>query len=175
VDIEVELAEPAPVTGALVELGSTGVNVDIPASMTVPGEQRKATLRVNTLQVLREEVVTIWAQYRNLLAQTTLTLQPSASITLESLTLNPTVVQGGSLVPGTVRLTAAAPTTGLFVDLSNDNGLAVFMMPFNVTVLSGQESVNFTIQTGKVAFVENVTITATVGSVKKTANLTVNP
>jgi hypothetical protein len=64
----------------------------------------------------------------------------------------------------------------VFVDLSNDNPIAIFKMPLNVTVAKGQDSAQFTIETAKsVAFVENVTITATVGSVKKTANLTVNP
>jgi hypothetical protein len=176
VDIEVELAEPAPVTtGALVELRSTGVNVDIPLNMTIPGGQRTATLRVNTLQVLRAETVTLSALYGNVLAQTTLILQPSASITLESLTLNPTAVKAGGLVTGTVRLTGSAPITGVFVDLKNNNGIAIFNMPLNVIIASGQDSAQFTITTAKVAFVENVTITATVGTVEKTANLTVNP
>lgn len=99
------------------------------------------------------------------------TVQPAATATLQSLTLNPTTIVGGGSVSGTVSLSAGAPAGGSQVQLSSTSPSA--QVPASVTVASGQTSANFTITTTTVTANQNATISATLGSTTKTATLTV--
>jgi len=175
VALEVRIAEPAPAGGARVRLQSPSPYITLPFELVVPAGLRSATEQVDTIQVVRDENVEITAIYRNVGATVSVTLRAPASSTLASLTLNPTTVKGGQLVSGTVTLTGPAPLVGVRVELSNNNPLAIFRMPLNVTIPQGQSLALFTVETAKVSFAENVTIRAKVGNVEKTANLTVNP
>jgi hypothetical protein len=99
-------------------------------------------------------------------AQTT---QPS----LSSLVLNPASVTGGQNATGTVTLTAAAPSTGTMVSLSNANTAA--SVPSSVTLPPNSSSANFTVTTAAVPTITVGNITASYGGVNKSASLTVNP
>jgi hypothetical protein len=92
---------------------------------------------------------------------------------LSSLALNPSSVTGGTSANGTVTLTAAAPTGGAVVSLSDNSAAA--STPSTVMVPAGATSATFTATTTPVSITTLVTLTATVGSTSRTAGLTVTP
>jgi hypothetical protein len=100
---------------------------------------------------------------------------PSApSVTLSSLTLNPTSVIGGAQSStGTVTLSGPAPTGGAQAALASDNGAA--SVPSRVTVPAGATSATFPVNTTAVAASTTVTISASDAGVSKSATLTVTP
>jgi hypothetical protein len=100
------------------------------------------------------------------------TTTPTAP-TLASVTASPTSVTGGSTSNGTVTLTAAAPSGGMVVTLTDNSGAA--SVPASVTVAAGATAAAFTVSTSAVTGATSVTITATAGGVTRTTTLTVNP
>jgi hypothetical protein len=174
VTIEIEIAEPAPASGTFVQLQSTSSNVNLPFSVTIPTQQTIATIEADTSVVTTEETATIRAIVGLTAGEATLTLQPPASITLASLSLNPTTIVGGGSVTATLSLTAPAPLGGIQVFLSNDRPSAILQMPTFIQISSGESLTTFTIRTQPVPFgTETVAITARHGNTKKTATLTV--
>lgn len=93
----------------------------------------------------------------------------ASSVSLSSLTLNPTMVQGGGSATGTVTLTGSAPTGGTQVSLFSDASAAT--VPSTVTVPAGQSSATFTVSTSSVSASATANITATIGSVSRSAAL----
>jgi hypothetical protein len=92
--------------------------------------------------------------------------------TASALTLNPTVVVGGSSSQGTVTLSGAAPAGGAIVSLSSSN-TAVATVPASVTVAAGATSATFPVTTTAVTGTTGVTISASYGGLTQTATLTV--
>src|SRR5204863_193630 len=98
----------------------------------------------------------------------------SPSVTLSTLSLNPTTVTGGDSSTGTVTLSGPAPSGGAQVALSS-NDTSVATVPSSVTVAAGATSATFTVSTSAVSASTTVTITAAYAGITKTASLTVNP
>jgi hypothetical protein len=98
---------------------------------------------------------------------------PPPPVTLSSLVLNPTSVNGGTASQGTVALSAAAPPGGAAVSLSSNNTSAATVPP-SVPVSAGSTSATFTISTIQVSSSKTVIITASAGGTTRTATLTVN-
>jgi len=99
----------------------------------------------------------------------------SASLSLSSLSLNPTSVVGGAQSStGTVTLSGAAPSGGAIVAFSSNNTTAA-RVPSSVTVAAGATSATFTVSTSAVAASTTVTISGTYGGVTRSASLTVTP
>ncbi|PYT47751.1 MAG: hypothetical protein DMG44_17175 [Acidobacteria bacterium] len=98
----------------------------------------------------------------------------SASLTLSSLSLNPTSVTGGNSSTGTVTLSGPAPTGGAIVALSSNNTTAARVPP-SVTVAAGATSATFTVSTSAVTASTTVTISAAYGGTTRSASLTVTP
>src|SRR5262245_18499846 len=96
------------------------------------------------------------------------------AVSLSSLGVNPSLIQGGQPATGTVSLTAPAPAGGVTVTLSSSN-TAVATVPASVTVAAGATSASFTIATSSVTASVSVTVTASSGGVTRSAALTVNP
>lgn len=91
-----------------------------------------------------------------------------------TLTLNPSGVTGGDSAVGTIELASPAPENGVTVSLtSNDPGVA--QVPASVLIGAGQTTGTFEITTNAVTENRTVTITARLGSVTRTAFLTVQP
>jgi hypothetical protein len=91
---------------------------------------------------------------------------PASSASLSSLTINPSEVVQGASSTGTVTLTAAAPTGGLVVDLTNDYP-HIATVPASVTVPAGSRSANFPIATSPTT-TGSAIIIGTVGGVWST-------
>ena len=97
----------------------------------------------------------------------------AASVTLSSVSVNPTSVTGGNSSTGTVTLSGPAPAGGTQVTLSTNNGAA--SVPSSVIVSAGTTTATFTASTGAVVTSTPVTISASFAGVTLTATLTVNP
>ena len=96
----------------------------------------------------------------------------AATVALDSVTVNPTSVQGGTPATGSVVLTATPPAGGITVALSSSD--PAVSVPTSVTVPAGATSATFAISTSTVPSITTVTITGSYQG-QKTATLTVNP
>ncbi|MGI9114519.1 MAG: hypothetical protein ACR2FX_05705 [Chthoniobacterales bacterium] len=96
---------------------------------------------------------------------------PNAAPLLQSMTLTPATVAGGTNASGTVFLSAPAPSGGINVTLSTSNRF-VAAVPGTVAVPAGQTSAKFTVTTSSVSSNTPVTITAMLDS-SQSATLTV--
>lgn len=172
----VTLTAAAPAGGFVVNLNSSASTVaSVPSSVTVPAGATSANFTVSTRAVTSSTNVTITASANNITRTATLTVNPaSSSVTLESLTINPTFVLGGGSATGTVTLSAPAPAGGVVVQLRSSNSSRA-SVPSTVTVPAGARSANFTIRTTSNfgAFITTVTITGTYNSVSRSAQLTI--
>jgi len=95
------------------------------------------------------------------------------SVTLSSITLNPTSVTGGASSTGTVTLSGAAPGGGAAVYLSSSASATT--VPSSVAVAAGATSATFTVNTSAVTASTPVTITASYAGSTKTATLNEAP
>jgi hypothetical protein len=164
----VTLSGAAPSGGVVVTLSDNSSSASVPASVTVASGSTSATFSITTYSVTSSQSVTISATYGGVTKTATLTVNP-ASLTLSTLSLNPTSVRGGSTSVGTVTLSSAAPSGGVVVTLSDNSPYA--SVPASVTVASGSTSATFTITTSRVYNPRTVTISASYGGVSKSATL----
>ena len=100
--------------------------------------------------------------------------KPSAAgAAVASVSVNPSVVVGGSGSNGSVTLTAAAPSTGANVSLSSaSDGV---QLPASVTVAAGATQAPFAITTLPVSVQTATTISASYGGATKTTTLALTP
>jgi uncharacterized repeat protein (TIGR03803 family) len=169
----VTISAAAPSGGTVVSLSSNNSAASVPGSVTVAAGSTSANFTVTTTTVTTTTTATITAMLGSSSQQASLTINPaSGSVTLSSLTLNPTSVSGGNNSTGTVTLTGAAPSGGASVTLSSSN-TSVATVPSSVTVPAGQTSASFTVKTQRVSSNTNVVISATYNGTTKQATLTV--
>ncbi len=171
----VALDSPAPAGGAVVLISSSNPAVAaVPASVTVAeGTATSPNFSIVTTAVAAATPVTISASYGGVTKPATLTVNP---MVLTSLVVSPVSVVGPvSARYNRVTLNGPAPPAGITVGLSSSNP-AVASVPASAVVPAGATtSPNFTISTVSVTVSTVVTISATYGSVTKTASLTVRP
>ena len=167
----VTLSGAAPAVGAVVALTSSNTNAaTLPASVTVSAGSTTGTATVTTTPVASSTNVTLTASYNSTFATATLTVTPP---TLVSLSVSPASVKGGvANATGTVTLSGNAPTGGLTVTLSSSNTGAA-TVPTSVMVSAGSTTGTFTVTSKPVSSDSNVTISAVLAGVTKTAVLTV--
>jgi hypothetical protein len=172
----VTLTAAAPAGGAVVSLSSSNTGAaSVPASVTIAAGATSATFAVTTAAVTANTPVTVTATYNG--TSTTATLTVTAvppPVTLQSVSVNPTSVTGGTTSQGTVTLSSGAPAGGAVVSLTSSNTAAV-TVPASVTVAAGATSTTFSASTVAVSAATPVTISAVYSGVTRTAALTVNP
>jgi hypothetical protein len=159
----------APAGGTTIQLYSGKVAATVPVSVVVPGGSKTVTFPVTTMPVATNTSVVIAAKYLGVTKSATLTV---AAPTVSTVTLAPTSVVGGATSKLTVKLTGKAASAGVVVTLTSSNAV-VAQLPASVTIPTGTDTVDVTVQTTAVAAVTNVTLTAKTGTVSKTAVLTV--
>ena len=96
----------------------------------------------------------------------------AATLSVSSLTLNPTSVTGGSSSTGTVSLNVAAPSGGAAVFLSSNTTAAT--VPQSVVVAAGQTTASFSVTTSSVQATTSATITGQLAGTV-TAALSIQP
>ena len=165
----VSLSTPAPTTVAT-----------MPSSVTVPAGATSATFTVVTKPVSSQFNMNIFADLAGSPGKQALLVitagsspPPPSGPTLSALSVSPSSVVGGNPSTGTVTLTAAAPSGGAVVSLS-DNSTAT-SVPASVTVAAGSTSASFTITTTSVTASTSSTISGTFGGVTRSAPMMVNP
>lgn len=108
-------------------------------------------------------------------ATATFTVQTPPPPTLQSITLNPTSVTGGSSSMATVTLSGAAPSGGTVVNIASSNTSAATVPSQTITVTQGNSTATFTVSTSSVASAQNPVISASLNGTTENATLTVNP
>ena len=93
---------------------------------------------------------------------------------MESISISPDQVQGGTTTTGTVTVDSPAPAGGVIVSLSSSN-TDWATVPDTVTIPEGQQSNTFSITTYAVTQSSTATIYATLNKVQVNETLTVTP
>lgn len=179
----VTLTAPAPSGGAVVSLASSNTGAaTVPATVSVPAGATTASASLTTSSVSATTTAVISATYNGVTRSATLTVTaptapppPPPSAALDSVSLGPTSVQGGSASSATVTLTAPAPAGGAVVAFSSSDPQVT--VPETMTVPAGVNSrvvVNF-VSTSPVTSTTTAVISAAYEGVTRTATLTVTP
>lgn len=175
----VTLTAPAPAGGAIVSLTSSNTGAaTVAATLTVPaGATTATTTSVATSAVSATTTAVISAVYLGVTRSAILTITaaaPPSTAALDTVSLGPSSVQGGSSASATVTLTAPAPAGGAVVSFSSSNP-AVATVPATLTVPAGVNSrvvVNF-VSTSPVASTTSAVIAASYNGITRSATLTV--
>jgi hypothetical protein len=101
-------------------------------------------------------------------------ITPTSTAAMASVTLSPAQLTGGASTEVTVKLTQAAPSGGIAVQLVSSND-SVVTLPATVTVPAGQTGATTAAATTTVSAVTSVAISAIYDDTVASAVLTVNP
>jgi hypothetical protein len=167
----VTLTNPAAVGGASVVLSSGDPSVTVPASVTIPSGSSSATFAITTIPIPVTKVVSITGNFGGTPQSANLTL--TATVTLGSLSVTPTLVFGGANAIGKVTLTNPAEAGGETIALSSGDSHAV--VPASVVVAEGALIATFPVTTTTILAATPITLTATFLGTARTAILTVTP
>ncbi len=170
----VALTTTAPAGGIVVSLSSSNAPVaTTPPNVTVPAGTTYVDFTVTTTGVASSVGVTISATYAGVTQTASFTVDPAI---LQSVTLSPFSLLGGTPSKGTVSLIGSAPPAGLILTLaSSDTNVAT--VPPGMTVPAGASSAIFPVNTNASLTTGSATISATGGYRNETrsAVLTVTP
>jgi hypothetical protein len=165
----VTLNGPAPAGGASVALSSSNTGVaQVPATITIASNATTATFTVSTSPVASTTSLSLSATY-NATQTAGFTVMAAQ---LNSVSVSPSSVIGGSTSTGTVALNGPAPAGGAIVALSSSNSSAA-QVPASVTVAANATTATFTVTTSPVSSNTPLTLSATYGATQ-TAAFTVN-
>ncbi len=147
----------------------------VPATTTVPANGFTGTFPITTFPVTTSTPVTITATYNGATRTAPLTVTPAAAgVVLQSVTISPSTIAGGTSTSAVVTLSGGAPTGGATVLLSSSNPAAAGV-PASVIVGAGTTTAGFAISTTVVSATTSVTISATYAGVTRTATATITP
>ncbi len=170
---QVTLTGDAPkVAGFTVQLSSSNPAVaTVPASATVRSLEKATGFPIATSPVVQTTAVTITATAGGVSKTAQLAVLVSA---VSSLTFAPAPVTGGQSSTGHLTLTGPAPAGGLVASLSSSNSSAI-TLPATVPFAAGATTASFVVPTTWVGQSIAHNISATLGGVTKSAQLTVLP
>ena len=168
VSATVTLTGTAPPGGVTIGISSDNSNAQPPATVSIPFGASSATFSILTSAVTANQTCNIAATLGRTSKTAQFTVIPAVQLALTS-----SSIVGGNNVGGTVTIADSAPISGATVNLQSSDSIA--KAPSFVNIPSGQNSTSFTITTAAVTAAQTVTITATYGSLKQSATLTVNP
>lgn len=165
----VYLSRPLP-NSATFALASDNPNVSVPGSVTIPAGSMEAKFPVKTLATTSTQFARISATQGNVVRSDVLTIHPP----IKSVTVSPKSVSGGcKKVVGKVILNGPA-SADLVIALSEDHPAASLPVG-QLTIPAGKTSKTFAINTTVVSLAKEGKVTASYGSVSKSALLTVRP
>jgi len=168
----VTLDGSAPVGGALVTITSSDRSIiKTPATVRIPAGQLSASFAIKTSPVVDAKTGTVTASYREETFESDLTVCPPG---LMSFTVDPTSIDGGNTVTGTVELSLPAPEGGAIVRVASDQN-KVATVDWKVFVPAGETTATFPITTFPVSKVTTVRLRAAYPGPTRYATLVVNP
>lgn len=150
----VTLAKAAPTGGTTLNLTSNSKLATVASTVTIPVGATSATFDVQTKPVTVTTPVVITVSGPDTTSKASFEISPPH---IDSLTLSPSTVKGGTSTTGTVTIPTDAPASGYVVTLSSSLGSV--SVPEKVTIKGGTRSATFTVKTS-------------VGPVQKTATIT---
>lgn len=170
----VTLTGPAPAGGASVTLSSSNPGAaTVPAALTIAAGASSGTFSVTTLVQSFTTSASISASYHGTTQTALLTV--TRAPTVLSVTVSPSILEGGGAANAVVTITDPAPAGGTVVAITSSNA-TLAPVPASVVVAAGQVSASFTIATTTASAPTAVTISATFpATVTQTAILTVVP
>src|SRR5207302_2557207 len=161
-------APPTPTSIALTSSNSSAAPV--PASITMPANIAWTQFQMQAGQVASATPVTITATLNGKSASGSLTVAPTA---LKSLSISPSIINGGAQPGAIVMLTGQAPPGGPTVTLASNS--AAVRPPPSVFVNPGSFSVSFPLQTNSVTANTSAVVTASWNGTSVQAPVTVTP
>jgi hypothetical protein len=171
----VALVIPAPAGAGTISLTTDNPSIiHVPASVTIPEGNSATSFAIGTSPVTGLPTGgNVFASAGGVTKSIFVNVSPdpNAPPLLQSMTITPASVSGGTNATGTVFLSSPAPAGGISVTLSTSNAAAA-TVPGIVSVPGGQTSANFTVTTFAVGNNTSVTITAFLDTTTS-ANLTV--
>ncbi len=167
----VSMSGIAPQEGGMLNLSSSNpAVVTMPATAVFPGGTRTARFYATVIPQTDTARAQITVTAGGVSRQVSIMVPPTilSSVTINSAnTLNSML--GGLSTQGHVNLSAAAPAGGISVRLSSSSTLLA--VPASVTVPAGSSFVAFGVVSKNVSVNTPVTVTATSGSITKTASV----
>ncbi|HEY3781034.1 MAG TPA: PQQ-binding-like beta-propeller repeat protein [Fimbriimonadaceae bacterium] len=168
--LAVYLNGKAGATGDSVTLSSSSPDVTVPGSLSVASGATDANVTIQTAPVSSSEQVTLSATFGSTTLQTTINLTPAVLSGIN--VTKPGSVIGGFPTQLAVYLNGRAGVSGAFIIISSSSPDASVSDAF---IYQGSGSTNVGVSTAPVDATEQITITATYGSVTLNTNLTLNP
>ena len=173
----VALAIPAPAGGGSISLTTDNPSfIHLPPSVRIAGGNSTNTFTIGTSPVSRLTTGgNVFASAGGVTKSIFVNVSPdpNAPRLLQSISIAPASVPGGTSATGTVTLSAPAPPNGASITLSTSNASAA-QAPGVVNVPAGQTSASFSITTFAVNANTTVTITAFFDTTRS-ASFTVTP
>lgn len=160
----------APSGGYLVNVTHSGTDLSVPFNVTVPANADSVNFNGTTIARSTSVTRLLTATSGGVAVTANLTINPGG---LFAFTITPTTVVGGVSANGRVQTAGIAPAGGTVVTMTKDGGNV--SVPGTVTVPEGAQFKNFTMTTSAVTAPVTRTITATFGTIVKTATLTITP
>ena len=161
----------APPTATNISLTSSNPSAaPVPATITMPANIAWTQFVMQAGQATSPTPVTITATLNGGSASGDLTVQPTA---LKSLSINPSIINGGAQPGAIVMLTGQAPPGGAAVTLSSNSPAVT--PPATVFVNAGSFSVSFPLQTNSVTANTTATVTASWNGTSTQAQVTLTP
>lgn len=172
INLSIGISGPYP-ESTVVNLSSSNPQVaTITPSVTFNNTYWYGMTQISTRAVTSPTTVTITVQ---LGAETkTAQLQVIPGLMVNSVTIAPSSVKGGTYATGTVTLNKAATAGGVQISLTSSHPNTAILQP-GITVPQGQTSAMFSIATTTVTSSVNTIIRASLAGLEKTANLAVTP
>jgi trimeric autotransporter adhesin len=150
----VTLTKASPTGGTTLNVTSNSKLATVASTVTVPAGATSATFDVATKPVAETTPIVITASGLDTTSKASFDIFPPR---IDSLTLSPSSVKGGTTSTGTVTIPTDAPASGYVITLSSSLGSV--SVPEKVTIKGGTRSATFMIKTS-------------VGPVQKTATIT---
>lgn len=167
----VTLNAPAPAGGVVVSLSDNLPATTLPASVTVPAGQIRASFPITASHVATRQTGAVTATYGGVSQSATLTVRPLA---VSSLVLGPNPVTGPGRVDGSVLLECAAGPGGVTVRLSSNNTAVAWTSSASLVIPAGATTGRFTVSTADVTATQYADIRAAADGGGKTVRLQVN-
>jgi hypothetical protein len=167
---QITLSAPAPAGGTVVTLASTNPVAVMPASVTVPAGQTRATFPITAPAVSSLQTGTVSATAGAQSRSATLRVRP---IGVLSLVLGTNPVTGPNPVAGSVLLECAAAPGPITVQLSSSNTAVARPNVSSIVIPAGAATGRFTVSTADVDGPRYATLKAATGGTSKTVVLEV--
>jgi hypothetical protein len=169
---KVNISNPAPAGGLVVNLSDTLNSASTPASLTIPAGATSKSFVITTRPVLGRQTGTISATFGGQTFSRQLIVRP---IGLQSLALSASTVVGGTKLIGTAKLECEAGPGTVTVHLGSNKPAIASSVAVEIVIPQGVQSETFDVTTSAVDGNRLVAIFGTANQITKFKSLKVTP